>query len=612
MCGFVGFIGNKKNKEKIIKNMTDKIIHRGPDSEGYFNDDFVSFGFRRLSILDLKDRASQPMESSDNNYVIVFNGEIYNHLEIKEKLLKKGYKFKTTSDTEVLLYGYIEYKEKILKELRGMFAFTIYDKKNKLIFGARDIFGIKPYYYYKDNEEFMFASELKAFLPNPDFKKEFNSSMLPEYLTFEYIPNNETFFKNAYKLNPGHYYIYKDNKINIFKYNEIKYNIDESKSLEYFKEELMKRLTESVKAHMISDVEVGSFLSSGIDSSYVLNEVSKITKVKSFSVGFDNEKINEIPHAKKFADSIGVTNYSKTITSDEFFEVLPKCQYYMDEPLSNVSAIPLYFVSKEASKKVKVVLSGEGADELFGGYHTYFEPFEIEKYKFIPFKKLLKSIVINLNDFHGKNLLIKLGTPLEKRYIGMSYVMNKKEINKVLKEKQDIKEPYFYTKNIYKRVEKEDDITKMQYLDMHMWMLQDILLKADRMTMANSIEGRVPFLDKEILDLAIKIPSKYRVSKTNNKIVLREATKEKLGEFLSNRPKLSFPVPVGDWIKEDKYYKDIKEKFNSNIAYKYFNIDYINKLLDNHKNKNKRNTKKIMTIYCFILWYKEYFGVNNA
>lgn len=612
MCGFVGFVGNKKNKDKIIKNMTDKIIHRGPDSEGYYNDDFVSLGFRRLSILDLKDRASQPMESSDKNYVIVFNGEIYNHLEIKGYLIKKGYKFKTTSDTEVLLYGYIEYKEKILNKLRGMFAFTIYDKKNKLLFGARDIFGIKPFYFYKDGKEFMFGSELKSFLPNPDFKKEFNDVVLPEYLTFEYIPTDKTFFKNVYKLSPGHYFEYKNNKLVIKQYHEIKYNIDDSKSLDEYKNELMNTLTESVKAHMVSDVEVGSFLSSGIDSSYILNEASKISKVKSFSVGFDNEKTNEIPHAKEFAKSIGVPNFSKTISSDEFFEVLPKCQYYMDEPLPNVSAIPLYFVSREASKKVKVVLSGEGADELFGGYHTYFEPFELEKFKFIPFKKLLKNIVINLNDFHGKNLLIKLGTPLEERYIGMSYVMDKREISKVLKNEYEYLEPYHFTKSIYNRVSNEDDVTKMQYLDIHMWMLQDILLKADRMTMANSLESRVPFLDKKVLDLAMKIPSKYRVTKDNNKIVLRMATKEKLGNLISKRPKMSFPVPVGDWIKEDKYYNVIKEKFNSDIAKKYFNINYINKLLDNHKYKNKKNTKKIMTMYCFILWYKEYFGDNYA
>ena len=612
MCGFVGFVGNKKNKEQIIKKMTDKIIHRGPDSEGYYNDDFVSLGFRRLSIIDLKDRASQPMVSIDKNYVIVFNGEIYNYLELKEDLIKKGYKFLTTSDTEVLLNGYIEYKEKVLSKLRGMFAFTIYNKSEDLLFGARDIFGIKPYYYYKTDNEFMFASEIKAFLPNPDFIKELNEERFPEYLTFEYIPNDETFFKNVYKLYPGHYFEYKNKEITIKQYNEIKYNIDDSKSIEYYKKELMDTLTESVKAHMISDVEVGAFLSSGIDSSYVLNEVSKVTKVKSFSVGFNNEKINEIPEAKQFADKIGVVNLSKTITSDEFFEVLPMCQYYMDEPLANVSAIPLYFVSKEASKKVKVVLSGEGADELFGGYHTYFEPYELNKYKFIPFKKTIKNIVKNLKDFHGKNLLIKLGTPLEQRYIGMSYVMDKKDITKVLKKNYEIKEPYYYTKDIYSKVKNEDDVTKMQYLDMHMWMLQDILLKADRMTMANSIEGRVPFLDKEVLELALKIPSNYRVSKDNNKIILREATKEKLGELISNRPKRSFPVPVGEWIKNSKYNIDIKEKFNSTIAHQFFNVAYINKLLDDHINKNKKSTKKIMTIYCFILWYKEYFGVNNG
>ena len=346
MCGFVGFIDKQKNKKKIIKDMNDMIIHRGPDSEGYYIDDYIAIGFRRLSIIDLKG-GDQPIYNEKKDKVIVFNGEIYNHEEIREELLKKGHKFKTRTDTEVILHGYEEYKEKILDKLRGMFSFIIYDINTKELFGARDFYGIKPFYYYQTDEDFYFGSEIKSFLANPNFKKELNRDMLKQYLTFQYSVGEETFFKNVFKLRPGHYFKYKDNKLEIKKYYEIDLTSKDGKTLEEWKDSIRKELNETVKYHKVSDVEVGSFLSSGVDSS-IIATMSKVDK--TFTVGYDNKKYSEIDYAKELSEMIDVKNISKKISKEEYFNIFPKTQYYMDEPLADPSAVALYFVANTASK----------------------------------------------------------------------------------------------------------------------------------------------------------------------------------------------------------------------------------------------------------------------
>ncbi len=579
MCGFVGFVGKQKKEEKkkIIKNMADAIIHRGPDSEGYYYDDMVALGFRRLSIIDL-DGGNQPIYNEDNTKVIVFNGEIYNYQELKDKLLKKGHKFKTNTDTEVILHGYEEYQEKLFSMLRGMFSFVIYDVNSNEIVGCRDYFGIKPFYYYKTNQEFMFGSEIKGLLRNPNFKKEVNDKALKMYLIFQYSVFEETFFKNVYKLKPGYYFKYKDGKMEIRQYFEIKYNKVKKPYLEY-QREIKDILEDSIKYHKITaDVEVGSYLSGGVDSSYV---VSVAYPDKTFSVGFDEVGFDETKLAKDFSKLVDVNNYSKYISKDDFFDSLPLVEYYTDEPHANLSTVPLLFLSKLASGQVKVVLSGEGADEMFGGYNEYLEPLFVKIYMNLPMfiKKFVAMIVKKLPNFPGKNTIIKYSKPFCERYLGHAQVMDENEANLVLADRlkddmttTDVLMPY------YEKVKYENDVLKKMYIDMHFWLPQDILLKADKMTMANSIELRVPFLDIEVWNVASKIPTKYLVRKNKTKEIFRSVADFEMPKDWSIRRKLGFPVPFSKWIKEEKYYKLIKKTFNEEYVEKFFDKVIINNL----------------------------------
>ncbi|MDQ5984149.1 MAG: Asparagine synthetase [Eubacteriales bacterium SKADARSKE-1] len=610
MCGFVGFIGLGPTdiKKQIIKSMADTIIHRGPDDEGYYVDESIALGFRRLSIIDLGG-GSQPIYNEDNTKVIVFNGEIYNYLEIKEDLIKRGHTFKSDVDTEVILHGYEEYGKEILQKLRGMYAFVIWDKSSGKIFGARDIFGIKPFYYYLNNNTFLFASEIKAFLPHPNFEKELNEERLPDYLSFEYIPDDETLFKNVYKLLGGHYFIYENGEITIKKYFDINYDIDNSKSLEDWENIITKTVRESVKAHEISDVEVGCFLSSGVDSSYITTEISKDIKTKAFSIGYKEEKYSELPYAQAFSKQLGIDFFMSKVSSDEIFNMASTIQYHMDEPLPNPSALPLYFLAKLASEKVKVVVSGEGADELFGGYNYYMEPIDYENYKKVPLaiRKVIAKVIKILPDMPGKRFLIRASQPIEKRFIRNNYVFSEKERKKVLKNTDKLIPTENVTKPYFDKAKELDDVSKMQYVDIHTWMAFDILQKADKMSMASSLELRVPFLDKEVLKVAMQIPAKHRVTKENTKLALRKAAIKQMPARTANKKKLGFPVPLNDWLREDKYYNMVKNAFESDVADKFFNKEFILSLLEEHKIGKNGGMKKIWSIYSFILWYDEFF-----
>lgn len=609
MCGFVGFIGKQKKEEKkkIIKDMADAIIHRGPDSDGYYYDNTIALGFRRLSIIDLKG-GSQPIYNEDKTKVIVFNGEIYNYKELKENLLKKGHIFKTNTDTEVLIHGYEEYKEELFPKLRGMFAFVIYDTKTQELVGCRDHFGIKPFYYYKDGNDFMFGSEIKGLIPNPNFKKEVNDKALKMYLIFQYSVFEETFFKNVFKLKPGHYFKYKNGSLEIKQYFEIKYN-KVNKPYDEYKKEIKDILANSIKYHqMTSDVEVGSYLSGGVDSSYV---VSVAKPDKTFSVGFDESGFDETKMAKEFSDLMNVKNYSKYISKHDFFESLPKVQYYTDEPHANLSTVPLLFLSELARKQVKVVLSGEGSDEMFGGYNEYLEPLPVKIYMNMPefIKKPIAGLAKKLPHFPGKNTIIKYSKPFCERYLGHAQVMDEQEANSILADHlkddmttTDVLMPY------YEKVKHENDVLKKMYIDMHFWLPQDILLKADKMTMANSIELRVPFLDKEVWSVASKIPTKYLIRKKKTKEIFRSVADEEMPEEWSTRRKLGFPVPFSKWIKEEKYYKLVHTTFNEDYVEKFFDKEAINQLLDSHYQGKQNNGRKIYNIYIFLIWYKVYFG----
>ena len=606
MCGFVGFCSKNVKDKNVIKEMNNQIIHRGPDSDGYYFDKDVNFGFRRLSIIDLHE-GSQPILNESGDTAIIFNGEIYNYQELREGLVAKGYKFKTHTDTEVILHGYEEYGEEgILAKLRGMFAFTIWDSKKEKLFGARDHFGIKPYYYALLDGDFLFGSEVKSFLKYPKFKKEVNEKALKHYLVFQYNPLEETFFKGVKKLRPGHYYVYENGKMEIKTY----YNL----TLDYkdmtFDEavgKIEKEVEESVKYHKISDVEVGSFLSGGVDSSYV---VATALPDKTFSVGFDNKGFNETMYAKELSDSLGIKNFAKLITPDEFFEGINKVQYYSDEPHANLSSVPLYFLSKLASEQVKVVLSGEGADELFAGYNEYADALPQRIYRKLPFS-LRHKLYLKYKDrkhFRGQTIILKYGQKVEDRYIGPAEIMSDELANSLVTSKyKNAETSRDLTKKYYDEVKNMDDVSKRLYLDMKMWIVEDILLKADKMTMANSIELRVPLLDKKMWELARTIPVKHKVHNEITKYAFRTAAKNKLPEDWAKRRKLGFVVPFVVWIKEEKYYKIVKEVFNKDFVSEFFDKDKINKLLDDHFNGITNNGRKVYTIYTFLKWYEIYF-----
>lgn len=603
MCGFVGFVDKEKNKKKIIKDMADMIKHRGPDSDGYFCDENVALGFRRLSIIDLNN-GSQPIYNEDNTKIIVFNGEIYNYEELKTELLKCGHIFKTETDTEVLLHGYEEYREELLPKLRGMFAFVIYDTNSKELFAARDFYGIKPFYYYKNDDELLFSSEIKSFLAHPNFKKELNLEMLESYLTFQYSVGEDTFFKNVYKLRPGHYLKYKDGSLEIKKYYELKFDEDNTKTVEEWEKGIREHLDDSIKAHKISDVEVGSFLSSGVDSSLIAT-LSNVDK--TFTVGFENKQYSEIDYAKDLSQKINTKNINKIITKKEYFDKISDIMYYMDEPLADPSCIALYFVANIASQNVKVALSGEGADEIFGGYNIYAEPYTWAWYYKIPYpiRKLIGSCASIFKHKRGINFLIRRGQKLEDRYVGNAFIFNNKEVKKILSYKPYKKGYQEFTKEYYDKVKDKDDITKMQYIDFNFWLIGDILLKADKMSMANSLEVRVPYLDRIVIDYARHIPTKYKVDKNTTKKCFRRVASEVLEDKVSSKKKLGFPVPIRNWIKEDDIYNKIKLRFLE--AGEFFNTKEIVKLLDDHRNNKYDNSRKIWTIYIFLIWYDRYF-----
>lgn len=609
MCGFVGFTNSIGDNGTVLEKMMDRIVHRGPDSEGKYVDEKIALGFRRLSIIDLAD-GDQPIFNEDKSLVLVFNGEIYNFPELREQLEALGHTFACRADSEVLIHGFEQWGESLVGKLRGMYAFVIYNKADGSLFGARDMFGIKPFYYTVMDGDLIFGSEIKAFLDHPKFKKELNEEALGHYLSFQYSPTEETFFKNVFKLPPAHSITYKNGSIETKRYWKPDFH-EVPGVLDYYADKVDEAIRESVKAHKIADVEVGSFLSSGIDSSYIA-EAANVDK--TFTVGFesnDGDRYNEISYAKDFAKTINVENISKVITPTEYWETFPKIQYHMDEPLADPAAIALYFVSNLASQYVKVVMSGEGADELFGGYRIYSEPITLTAYDKLPFfiRRAVSKICEHLPKKHGINYLVRRGKRIEERFIGNANIFSKKERDAILKSETAKKavEPKILCDKFYSEVADKDDITKMQYLDINMWLMGDILLKADKTSMANSLELRVPFLDKNVMALAETIPLNCRVNTASTKLALRKAAEKTLPARTARKDKLGFPVPIREWLKEDGYYNTVKTAFTSESAAMYFNVEELVKMLDEHRQGKEDLSRKIWTVYTFLVWYGQFF-----
>ena len=610
MCGFVGFTNKINDASIVLGKMMDRIKHRGPDSDGKYVDEQIAMGFRRLSIIDLSDQGSQPIFNEDKSLVLTFNGEIYNYKDLREELVASGHKFYTQTDSEVLIHGYEQWGEDMLDKLRGMFAFVIFNKNTNEVFGARDFFGIKPLYYAKMGETLMWGSEIKSFLDHPHFKKELNTDVLETYLTFQYSPTTETFFKNVYKLPAAHCFTYKNGEMNVRRYWEVKFHADNGPSLEDWVNRISDTFKNSVEVHKFADVEVGSFLSSGVDSSYVA-AVANVDK--TFTVGFgEDEKYNVIGYAKEFSKYIHKENFSKVISPEEYWNSLSKIQYHMDEPLADPAAVALFFVCQIASEKVKAVLSGEGADEIFGGYNIYHNPADMVSYFKIPrpIRKAVGAVADKLPHKHGINYLIRGSKDLDERFIGNAYIFSEKERKDILSIKTNAPDAMAITKPFYDKVRDQDQVTQMQYIDLHLWMTGDILLKADKMSMAHSLELRVPFLDRKVMELAEQIPVKDRVTETETKYAMRLAALQACPPQTAKKKKLGFPVPIRVWLKEDKYYNIVKDKFTSPQSAQFFHTDRLVQLLDDHRAGKYDYSRKIWTVFSFLVWYDVYFSDN--
>ena len=606
MCGIVGFVGARENAQTILQAMMDRIAHRGPDGQGQFLEGPVALGQRRLSIIDL-DGGKQPMYNEDGSLVVVFNGEIYNFQALTAELQAAGHTFATRSDTEVLLHGYEEWGKGMLDRLRGMFTFALWDRKAETLFLARDHFGIKPLYYYQNEEgELLFGSEIKSFLDHPGFHKALNEDQLSLYLSYQYSPGEDTFFRGVKKLLPAHCLTWQGGEVKIERYWQPAFTPDDGPSLAEWEQAIADAMTESVAAHKIADVEVGSFLSSGVDSSYM----AALAKVdKTFTVGFANKQYDETDFAKEFSAHIGVKNYAYRITPEEYWANLGRIQYHMDEPLADAASVALYFVNREAAKQVKVCLSGEGADEFFGGYNIYKEPFTVSWYDKLPLwlRRAVGAAASVLPPVPGVNFLVRRGRPLEERYIGNTNLMGERRKRQLLKNytgrilPTDLSRPYF------EQTRGQDAVTRMEYCDLNLWMVGDILLKADKMSMANSLELRVPFLDRKVFDLACRIPTSCKVSAAQTKIAMRGAAEKTIPPKTADKKKLGFPVPVRAWLREEKYAAILREAFASDAAEKFFNTAALNKMLDQHLSGKRDNWRQLWCVFIFLVWYDEYF-----
>ncbi len=600
MCGITGITDKQiENLEEGIQKMTKCIVHRGPDDDGYFVDEQIALGMRRLSIIDLE-HGRQPITSRDGRWLIFFNGEIYNYRELKAQI--PNYKFQTESDTEVILAGFSEWGIEVFRHLRGMFALAIYDTVAKKLILARDPFGIKPLYYWqRGNKIAAFSSEIKSFLSLKAFRPEVNDGAVYNYLSFQYNPLTETFFKGVFKLPPGHY-ISLDQKTGVFemiRYSAFRFRPEESLDEERTRQEILSTMRDSVRHHMIADVPVGSFLSGGVDSSVIatLMQEDRGERIKTFTVTFS--EVSEGVEARETALPLRTDHTEVRVSADEYFEALSKVVYHFDEPVADPSALGLYFLAREARKSVKVVLSGEGADELFGGYNVYLAPFSAERLRVIP--RFLLKILASL-PFRGSNFAKRALLRLEDWYIGNAHVFSKEDLSKIWKAGSLAP---FDLGSLYKEVEGQSDSTKMQYIDINTWLVGDILAKADKMTMAHSLELRVPFLDLEVARLALKLPDRFKWRDGVTKHLLREAFTSLLPGSTRSRRKLGFPTPIRHWFTKDR--EDLYQLILANDYISlHFDLTAIRKLVEDHLSGTRDNSRKIYLLLVLAIWYNTF------
>lgn len=607
MCGIVGFceeLHDPAAARQIVQQMAALIRHRGPDGEGLYADGRVALGHRRLSIIDL-DGGAQPMFNEDGSLVVVFNGEIYNYRELARQLSAAGHTFATRSDTEVLLHGWEQWGQALPGKLRGMFAFVLWDSKTGTLFGARDLFGIKPLYYYRRGELLLFASEIKAFLAHPGFVKRFNEDRLPDYLSIEYLPGDETLFTGVYELLPGHSFLWRAGKFSRQRYGKLRYRIRQGRTVEEWAGAIDRAFTDSVAAHKLADVEVGCFLSGGVDSALTACKAAQAqSRLQCFSVGYAEEAYSELPQARQTAGALGVPCTETTVDAGDFFAANRAIQWYLDEPMPNPAEVPLYFLCRAARQQVKVVLSGEGADELFGGYPLYCQGVHMQAWQRLPrgLRRLLARWV------PGCGFLRRGGQSRWRRAARANYVFaGPEERDRYLKRRYGGQTPAQRFKPYFDQVRDLDEATALQWVDLHTWLPRDILRKADRMSMAHSLELRVPFLDREVWAVARELPRSCRCTRSRTKIALRAAAARSLPPEVAGRKKRGFPVPLADWLRRDPYYAMVREAFSGPVAERFFDTRALCQLLDDHRAGKVNAMTKIWSFYCFLVWYQLYF-----
>lgn len=627
MCGIVGkynFCTKEPVSAKLLKAMCDTIDYRGPDDSGVYVDGHIGLGHRRLSILDLSEQGHQPMASRDKSVWITYNGEIYNFESLKKNLVAKGYTFVSHCDTEVIIYLYLEYGEDCLKYLRGMFAFAVWDSSKNIIFLARDRVGKKPLFYYFDGKTLIFASEIKAILKDSSLNSKINYEAFYDYFKYLYVPDPKTIYKNIYKLKPGHYMVCSSDGIKRKEYWDVSFSNQSNKSEDNISDELLGILDESVKLRMISDVPLGAFLSGGIDSSGIVALMARQKKdpVTTCSIGFDSEEYDEVEFARIIANKYHTDHHEFTV-KENAEEILTDLAFYFDEPFADASAVPTYYVSLIAKQEVTVALSGDGGDENFAGYQKYYiDDIENRIRRKIP-GPIRKTILPYFSKIFSRGnhpLFQKTKTLLNTLSYESNYgfFLTNTEfddqlwidlINDDTKRQIGDYDPFSVTKYYYDKADTDNHLSKILYTDLKTYLPGDILVKVDRMSMANSLEVRAPILDHNVIEYAANIPPDLKYNNSEKKYILKQTFKQILPDEIMYRKKMGFSVPLAQWFREELKEFASNHLLSSNASVNnFFEKDVLKKLWDHHQGKTRNYSTILWSLLMFELWYRKFIG----
>lgn len=620
ICGVTYFDRERNVLEHLVKSMCDVIRHRGPDDEGWITKGNYGIGMRRLSIIDLF-TGRQPISNEDDSIWIVFNGEIYNHVELRNKLIKKGHKFQTKCDTEVIVHAYEEYGEECPKKLNGMFGFAILDLKKQILFLARDRLGIKPLYYYHDSKKFAFGSELKSILQVPNIPREVDLRALDLFLTFEYIPSPYSIFQGIRKLPPGHSLTLKDGRINIREYWDLDFDEKDIPEGELC-EQLLELFQDAVKIRLMSDVPLGAFLSGGIDSSAIVAMMSRVMDrpVKTFSIGFKEDTYNESHYAQQIANHFN-TEHHVEIIEPNALELAEKLVGFLDEPFGDFSIFPTYLVSKMARKHVTVSLSGDGGDELFAGYDTYIANKAGRAYERLPrlLRNAMHPILSRIPPTEKKKGLINrakrfvegMELPADLEHTRWMIFLQEGEKNKLysddLQDTLNGSDSFEFIRNYFNRVNTSDPLNRQLYVDIKSYLVDNILVKVDRMSMATSLETRVPFLDHRFVEFSATIPSRLKLQGKNTKYLFKKAMGDVLPPQILNRSKEGFSIPIKNWLKEDLKPLMLEVLDQQKIKREgFFNTNYVEQLKKEHLSGKENHSHRLWSMMVFGIWQDLY------